>query len=97
MTFLRDTYFLCTADLYIASILSNGNIFICPDVERRKEFIQGNIKTDNFVDVWETNLKFLEQKIEQSVVNVQIVQIGNIVWWILFTHLILMKEGLIFV
>lgn len=54
---IRDTYFLCTAGLYVASILSNGDIFICPDVERRKEFIQGNIKTDNFVDVWENRFK----------------------------------------
>ena len=54
---LRDTYFICTAGLYVASILSNGDIFICPDVERRKEFIHGNIKTDNFVDVWENKFK----------------------------------------
>lgn len=54
---IRDTYFLCTAGLYVASILSNGDIFICPDVERRKEFIQGNIKKDNFVDVWENRFK----------------------------------------
>jgi len=54
---LRDTYFICTAGLYVASILSNGDIFICPDVLRRKEFIQGNIKTDNFVDVWENKFK----------------------------------------
>jgi len=54
---LRDTYFICSAGLYIASILSNGDIFICPNVERRKEFVQGNIKTDNFVDVWENRFK----------------------------------------
>lgn len=54
---LRDTYFICTAGLYVASILSNGDIFICPDVVRRKEFIQGNIKTDNFVEVWENGFQ----------------------------------------
>jgi len=54
---LRDTYFICTAGLYVASILSNGDIFICPDVERKKELIQGNIKTDSFVDVWENRFK----------------------------------------
>lgn len=59
---IRDTYFLCTAGLYVASILSNGDIFICPDVERRKEFIQGNIKKDNFVDVWENGFKIFRNE-----------------------------------
>ena len=54
---IRDTYFYCTTGLYVASILSNGDIFICPNVERRKEFIQGNIKRDSFVDVWENKFK----------------------------------------
>jgi len=54
---IRDTYFICTAGLYVASILSNGDISVCPNVERRKEFIQGNIKEDNFVDVWENEFK----------------------------------------
>lgn len=54
---LRDTYFSCVAGLYVASILSNGDIFICPNVERRKEFIQGNIKKDNFVEVWENKFQ----------------------------------------
>ena len=55
---IRDTYFFCVTGLYVASILSNGDIFVCPNVERRKEFVQGNIKTDSFVDVWENEFKF---------------------------------------
>ena len=54
---IRDTYFSCVTGLYVASILSNGDIFVCPNVERRPEFIQGNIKTDSFVDVWENKFK----------------------------------------
>ena len=54
---IRDTYFYCVTGLYVASILSNGDIFVCPNVERRPEFIQGNIKTDSFVDVWENKFK----------------------------------------
>lgn len=54
---IRDTYFMCTTGLYVASILSNGDIFVCPNVERRPELIQGNIKTDNFVEVWENKFK----------------------------------------
>ena len=54
---IRDTYFFCITGLYVASILSNGDIFVCPNVERRSEFIQGNIKIDNFVDVWENKFE----------------------------------------
>ena len=54
---IRDTYFYCVTGLYVASILSNGDIFVCPNVERRKEFVQGNIKTDSFVDDWENKFK----------------------------------------
>lgn len=54
---IRDTYFFCITGLYVASILSNGDIFVCPNVERRKEFVQGNIKTDSFVDVWENRFE----------------------------------------
>ena len=43
--------------LYVGSILSNGDIFVCPNVERRPELIQGNINTDSFVDVWENKFK----------------------------------------
>lgn len=50
---LRDTYFICTTGLNVASILSNGDIFPCPDIERRPEFVQGNIRKDSFVYVWE--------------------------------------------
>lgn len=54
---LRDTYFICCAGIYIASILHNGDISVCPDVELKKELAQGNIKTDDFVDVWENKFQ----------------------------------------
>ena len=54
---LRDTYFICCAGLYVASILSNGDIFACPDIERRPELIQGNIRKDSFVEIWENGFK----------------------------------------
>ncbi len=59
---LRDNYFFCGTGLFVASILSNGDIFVCPNVERRKEFIQGNIKEDNFVDVWENRFQFFRNE-----------------------------------
>ena len=49
---VRDWYFLCNAGLYTASIMANGDIGACLDIERRPETIQGNILTDDFTDVW---------------------------------------------
>ena len=63
---LRDTYFICAAGIYVASILSNGDMSVCPNVERRKEVIQGNIKFDNFVDVWENKFKLFRNKYRTS-------------------------------
>ena len=54
---LRDNYFFCMTGLYVGSILSNGDIFVCPNVERRPELIQGNINRDSFVEVWENKFK----------------------------------------
>lgn len=54
---IRKHYFLCMAGLYVGSILSNGDIFVCPNVPRRKELIQGNIRKDSFVYVWEKKYK----------------------------------------
>lgn len=50
---VRGNMFFCISGFTTASILYNGDIFVCPNVERRKELIQGNIRTDDFVDVWE--------------------------------------------
>ena len=54
---VRKNYFICMTGLYVGSILSNGDIFVCPNVPRREELIQGNIKKDSFVEVWETKYK----------------------------------------
>ena len=53
----RDWYFLCTAGLYTASVMANGDIAACLDIERRPELIQGNIKRDRFGTVWENGFR----------------------------------------
>ncbi len=53
---LRDHSFICGTGLFIGSILSNGDICVCPNV-RYRSLIQGNIKTDSFVDVWENKFE----------------------------------------
>lgn len=50
---VRDNYFICGAGIFVASVLCNGDIYACMDIERKPELIQGNIFIDNFVDVWQ--------------------------------------------
>ena len=54
---VRDHYFLCGAGILTASVRSNGNICACLDIEDRPELVQGNIKTDNFMDVWKSGFQ----------------------------------------
>lgn len=49
---VRDWYFLCNAGVYTASIMANGDIGACLDIERRPETVQGNILRDDFTEVW---------------------------------------------
>ena len=54
---VRKSYFYCRTGIQVASILYNGDLFVCPNVPRIKELMQGNIRTDNFKDVWENKYK----------------------------------------
>ena len=54
----RSFPFECNAGRSIASILSNGDIFVCPNVPRHKQLIQGNVRFDDFVEVWENRFKY---------------------------------------
>lgn len=49
---VRDHYFLCGAGILTASVRSNGDICACLDIANRPDLVQGNIRTDNFRDVW---------------------------------------------
>ena len=54
---VRKWYFLCNAGVYTASIMYNGDIGGCLDIERRPELIQGNIRRDNLKEVWENKFE----------------------------------------
>lgn len=54
----RPWPFNCRTGINVASILYNGDLFVCPNVPRIPRLIQGNIRTDNFADVW--NHKYQE-------------------------------------
>lgn len=49
---VRDSYFFCRAGINIGSILIDGSISACPNIDRT--FAQGNIYKDNFYDIWQT-------------------------------------------
>lgn len=49
--------FLCYTGYWVGSVLSNGDVYGCPDIERRPELIQGNIRNESFVDIWEKKFK----------------------------------------
>ena len=55
---VRNHMFFCVTGFTTGSILYNGDIYVCPSVERRKDLIQGNVRTDDFVDVWENKFKW---------------------------------------
>lgn len=49
--------FACFTGIHSASVLSNGDIFGCPNIPRRKELIQGNVLKDSFSKVWENRFE----------------------------------------
>jgi radical SAM protein with 4Fe4S-binding SPASM domain len=48
---VRDSYFFCRAGINIGSILSDGSVSACPNIDR--SFSQGNIYRDNFYEIWQ--------------------------------------------
>ena len=63
---VRPPYFFCMAGVINAAILSNGDIYVCPNVPRRPEFVQGNIKKDNFMDVWNNKFDFFRNEYKMA-------------------------------
>lgn len=50
---LRNGFFFCRAGINIASVLADGSISACPNINN--SFIQGNIYKNSFMDVWNNN------------------------------------------
>ena len=63
---VRDWYYLCTAGLYTASISTNGDIVACLDIERRPEFVQGNILHDRFSEVWKNKFQIFRRDLSDD-------------------------------
>ncbi len=58
---LRDWYFLCNAGIYTASVMANGDVGACLDIERRPETIQGNIRTERFSEIWKNRFELFRR------------------------------------
>jgi radical SAM enzyme (rSAM/lipoprotein system) len=57
---VRDSYFFCRAGINIGSVLIDGGISACPNIDRN--FVQGNIHTDNLLDVWENRFEVMRNR-----------------------------------
>jgi len=57
---VRDSYFFCRAGIQIASVLIDGSISACPNINR--QFTQGNIYTHKLIDVWENEFQLMRNR-----------------------------------
>ena len=63
---VREWYWLCNAGVYTASIMANGDIAACLDIERRPELIQGNIRNDRLSDIWKNKFEIFRQDLSEK-------------------------------
>jgi radical SAM enzyme (rSAM/lipoprotein system) len=57
---VRDSYFFCRAGVNIGSVLIDGSISACPNIDRG--FAQGNIYRDSLLEVWENRFDVMRNR-----------------------------------
>ena len=57
---VRDGFFFCRAGIHIASILADGSISACPNVDRN--LAQGNIYKNDFLYVWNGRFEIMRKR-----------------------------------
>jgi len=57
---VRDSYFFCRAGINIGSVLIDGSISACPNIDR--SFVQGNIYQDNLLEVWDNRFRQMRDR-----------------------------------
>lgn len=57
---IRDSYFFCRAGINIGSVLINGDICACPNVDR--SFVQGNIYQDHLMEIWDNKFSVMRDR-----------------------------------
>lgn len=60
-TEVRDGFFFCRAGVNVASVLADGAIGACPNIDRNF-FTQGHISVDDFIDVWENRFERMRNR-----------------------------------
>lgn len=63
---VRGWLFYCSTGITTASILHNGDIFVCPNVPRLKKFIQGNVRQDDFYQTWQQKFQIFRKSSRTS-------------------------------
>lgn len=58
---VRDWYFLCNAGIYTASIMANGDVGACLDIERSPRTVQGNIFENTFTEIWNNRFEMFRR------------------------------------
>ena len=58
---VRDIRYFCRAGINIASVLIDGRICACPNIDRDR-FTQGSIYKDNFYEVWENRFEAFRKR-----------------------------------
>jgi radical SAM enzyme (rSAM/lipoprotein system) len=57
---VRDTPFFCRAGINIGSVLADGSISACPNIDR--SFVQGNIYKDDLYDIWQNKFSQFRER-----------------------------------
>lgn len=57
---VRDGFFFCRAGIHIGSILIDGSVSACPNIDRG--FVQGNIYESDFTEIWETRFENMRNR-----------------------------------
>lgn len=63
---VRDWGFRCGAGLSIASVMADGSIGACLDIERTEKTVQGNIHEDKFMDVWHDRFEIFRKDLSED-------------------------------
>ena len=57
---VRDGFYFCRAGVNIASVLADGSICACPNINHH--YIQGNIYKDDFLEIWNNKFQIMRNR-----------------------------------
>ena len=62
---VRDWYFLCNAGIYVASVMADGSVGACLDIERCDKTIQGNVYQTPFSEIWKNRFQLFRSPLSE--------------------------------